>query len=205
MQISEELLLKYTAGKCTMAECVLVENWLNTVSEEEINQFVHLFEPSRDKILKRIHDDIDENSVRNTWYHDNIIKVGIAICFAITFYGAGAFFTYYGTKVPSTEIAQMELPQETAIYISTISGKPQKISAEKYDVFFEGSVRLYIVAQTEQVVTCNGKEITLRPNKAVYLMSSPSEGFFEINDPLAFDNFSGDRTISKFYKVCVKS
>ena len=207
MQINEDLLLKYTTGQCTTAECVRVENWLSTVSQEEIDQFAHLFEPSREKILKRIHDEMDETLIGKPSYLTTMVKAGVSICLAIIFFGVGTFFPYNSNNGPALEMAQTEQPEERAIYISTISGRPQKVSAstDNYDILFEGSVRLYSIAETERTITCNGKEITLRPNKAVYLMSSPSQGFFQLNDPLAFEDASGDGAISKFYRVCVKS
>ncbi|WP_103867454.1 hypothetical protein [Aquimarina sp. I32.4] len=214
MGISQELLKRYVANKCTSSEKEQIENWLDTNYNEEELEYVFSFHFSRDKVLKNIYKDIDEeypisNSIQRIFSSSTcrmITKISIAACLALVFYFTGDLFSNSFEKQRNEEIAKIDSSeQEPTLYVSTINSKSQKVTVDRYGINFEGSIRLFNETQKEQVVTCNGVEIVLQSNKAVYLMSSPSNGFYKLNNPLAFDNFSGDEIPSKYYKICLKS
>ncbi|WP_108866518.1 hypothetical protein [Aquimarina aquimarini] len=214
MEISQELLKRYVANKCTPSEKEQVKKWLDTNYNEEELEYVFSFHFSRDKVLKKIYKDIDEeypisNSIQKVFSSSTcrmVTKISIAACLALVFYFAEDLFPNSFEKQRNEEIAKNNFPeQESTLYVSTINGKSQKVIVDRYGINFEGSIRLFNETKREQVVTCNGVEMVLQSNKAVYLMSSPSKGFYELNNPLAFDNFSEDEIPSKYYKICLKS
>ena len=61
--------------------------------------------------------------------------------------------------------------------------------------------------QVENWLSTNDSEEALKyvSSPLIYQMSSPSKGFYELNNPWAFKNFSGDGIPSKYYKICLKS
>ena len=217
MKITKELLEKYARGECSEAEKYAIENWLPTDDDRSDSLSKEVVDKQEKKVWNNIL--LHQKSLAKVPYENNptsersskpvyqlLTRVSAAACFALIFYLAGALFPNpFTKKVSPVKIVEVAYPEpEQALYVSTINGKPEKISAKEYNIDFEGMIRLYNVAESDRTIVCNGKQIKLAPEKEYFLMYSRSNGFYRI-DALSANHIAEDEEVSKFYKVCVKS
>src|SRR5690606_24512318 len=104
-----------------------------------------------------------------------IAVAGIAVVLFTTGILTSDLFITDSDKV----VLNTQIPEESALFVSMVNGQAKKIVAEDYNIEFEGIIRLYSKSTSNQVVVCNGKKITLIPNRPYFIKNSASKGFVE--------------------------
>lgn len=151
---------------------------------------------------------------------NSITRIAVAACFALFFFGAG-FLSSASLNVnmllndiafnkgPATapKVLLRHTPVEENLYVSNFSGMRQKINAKNkdYHINFKGLIRLYSTSRSEQTLTCNGKELLLQPHREYFIMSSPSQGFYEFPNKIDIESYAYNGGASNFYEVCTRS
>ena len=216
MKITFELLSRYRAGKCNPKEKSFVESWLNAELDKEDLKYVSSFHLSRDKVLNNILDDIGEAHPYSNIspkptpspIYQRVRRISIAACFALIFYAGGALLPNPFTKeVSPVKIVEAGYPEpEPALYVSTLNGTPERISAGEYNISFEGLIRLHSVGKKNKRVVCNGKEIILEPNQDYYVISQSSNSVRKLvhYDEHLLEGYSQRNINAKNFEVCVK-
>ncbi|MEO1486780.1 MAG: hypothetical protein AAFU57_13605 [Bacteroidota bacterium] len=208
MKISKDLVRKYTLGKCTREERIIVENWLSSDPSDEINDDPTFFDASRDMVWARIHSQITGNNPRisSNYKYQKLLRIGISACLIVGFYLAATFLPNPFENEPKLKIVEAAYTEPLpGIYVSTIDGKPKRISAENYNINFEGVLRIYSDSRKKQNVVCNGMELAIDPEVPYFIVGHQNGGFTRIYDQVVLEDFSNTPFISKSFEVCVKS
>ena len=196
--VTAELLKKYIDGKCTAEETRMVESWLSSgdddaiLSDEEIGN-------SPEKIRARLYASLfsTESGTPVIPLYKKLIRYAAVACLVLVSYGAG-YFSKPQNTIAETAVASAETKGHLIIYHN--HGKTTKIPSGRYDLRFEGSLKLYNGSDDPMVVFCGAKTLLLEPWETYYLNGSDENHSLDSGKHIAnhddfAQNLSGDFTV----------
>ena len=166
MKITKELLEKYVRGNCTEAERLAIENW----SPNEWDQTDRLEPQELANEKDRVWNNVvtHQNTARPIiGIYKNIIRFTAAACIVF-----GAFLTGRLTASDSSNAEIKGKRLTDLLHVYGVNQSYAKIEGEKYNVLFDGSMKLYNASDKPKSIVVGETEYVIEPFKSYFLSGS---------------------------------
>ena len=178
MKITKELLKRHGLGLCTEAEKKAVEEWFEQHEYPSMHvSTVRRPRANRERIWSRLAQDrpqLDKRmsleKAKNLVFLNSAMKYAAAACFVIGIFFFGRISV---TNVNATEI--IDKPPKNLLYVYGENGSYAQIDGERYDIQFDGKLKLHNGSDKPKVILSGTKEFELEPFKTYLLNGSHND------------------------------
>lgn len=200
MQITSQLLQKYSEGKCSDAEKRAIEQWLqsNTVADDIIKKQT-IPDQTESKIWNNIQkskSQLDSPKRVSMDLYSKVARYAAAACVAIMIYLTGALLpTPFDNETKRDLVEISPSIDKGSIYVSRLLKKSKRYSADNYIVNFRGAIRIYSTEKDQKTIVCNGEPFILQPHKYYFLIETRKGGIQILDEePGELDHFASLKT-----------
>ncbi|MEM6843490.1 MAG: hypothetical protein AAF944_19170 [Bacteroidota bacterium] len=175
MQITKELLQKYASGHCTEAERQRVERWL--FQDEEVSgEFdEEKIATELDRRWQAIAAKMDpSHPTKVIPKYKKLTRYAAAACIVIGIFAAG-FSTGFTFAKPAADTVKKVEHLTDLLHIYGGDGTYAQITGTRYQIKFEGTLKLYNNANQPKQIVCGEQEFTLEPHRTYHLGGSDDQ------------------------------
>ncbi|GGF36804.1 hypothetical protein [Echinicola rosea] len=183
MNITNDLLDRYSRNLCSPGERALVEAWLDSTHDETF----HLTELELQSMDSEVWDKLNQgmHSKKDVPMYRTFLRYAAGVALAAGLVSASFWSGYSmrpkaltGTAVKDSHTASTI---DNMLYLSNNPGISKRVSANSCELRFQGVLRVYNNSPSPKLVTCGGKTLSASPGKATYYLNTKLHGFREIN------------------------
>ncbi|MEM9673247.1 MAG: hypothetical protein ACFB15_20265 [Cyclobacteriaceae bacterium] len=170
MKVTAELIKKYHLGRCSPEEALAVEQWLNSsLKQEESLLADNELEGMETNVWRSLSPFLDGEPTKVVPLHKRVLRYAAVACLII-----GAFFIGYFAALPSAQANTVKKDSRLTdvLYIYGGEGAYGIMNRDRYQVRFEGTLRLHNSAHAPKHIVCGEQEFTLEPHKTYILSGS---------------------------------
>lgn len=203
MKITPELLERYQLGHCTPEEKMEVEQWLDA-TEYEPSQIPHdITKDMAGSVWKSLAEKMVNSPSKETLFKQ-LRLYAAAACIAIGFFGLG-YFRASTILISDSLTATMEVTSmsDELLYLSSHPDNIKKIAADKFEVEFDGILRLYNNSRETKEIVCVGETLMVPPGQVSFFMNTKTKGLHKVNFKTGELLFYDDNIKKSPIRICV--
>lgn len=205
MNVTNELLDRYSRNLCTPAERELVESWLDSVHEEAPQLTASELQALDSEVWIGLAKGV--KSGKGLPLPRTLLRYAAGIALA-TGLLSGSFWA--GSNSGPQTIAKTSVKDEhpapskdNMLYFSNIPGTSKKVAASSCELSFEGVLRVYNSSPSPKLVTCDGKTLSASPGKVTYYLNTKTKGFRQIDFRSGEMLFYENQLRKSTFSICV--